>query len=185
MFLLAAARFAYLSEQGNFHVITEGRAYRSAQLDRDELEHYVLKYGIRSVINLRGRSDGSRWHEEEKETCRRLAVRLYDEQLSARRRPTDDELTELIRALRTAERPVLIHCRSGADRAGLAAAIWKVMVDGASKEEAQKQLSLFFGHFRWGPAGALDGFFRDWQPRRTTSGFMQGRGEHEWNRIPS
>jgi hypothetical protein len=44
----------YLEEQGNFHPITSGEAYWSAQLDQDELEYYIRKFEIRSIINLRG-----------------------------------------------------------------------------------------------------------------------------------
>jgi hypothetical protein len=44
--ILGAARVWYVAEQGNFHPITAGQAYRSAQLARDELEHYIHTFGI-------------------------------------------------------------------------------------------------------------------------------------------
>ena len=46
----------------------------------------------------------------------------------------------------------------------LAAALWKVYVDGEPKALARKQLSLRFGHFPIGPTSALDDFFKRWQP---------------------
>ena len=39
--IISAARLWYLEEQGNFHPITPYEAYRSAQLDQDELEYYI------------------------------------------------------------------------------------------------------------------------------------------------
>jgi len=53
--LLPAGYFGvYMQVQGNFHPITPGEAYRSAKLDRDELEHYIKKYNIKSIVNLLG-----------------------------------------------------------------------------------------------------------------------------------
>lgn len=69
--LIAGPRVWYLEEQGNFHAITPGEAYRSAQLDRDELEHYVRQYKIRSIINLRGERTGKPWYKEEIATAAR------------------------------------------------------------------------------------------------------------------
>jgi len=58
----------------------------------------------------------------------------------------------------------LIHCQSGADRTGLAAAIWKVIVDNDPKSDAEKQLSIFFGHLPIGKTAAMDRFFQNWNP---------------------
>ena len=46
LLLLIISYILYMEEQGNFHPITIGEAYRSAQLDRDELEYYIKKYCI-------------------------------------------------------------------------------------------------------------------------------------------
>jgi len=63
--IIAAARLWYVEEQGNFHLITPGEAYRSAQLDQDELEYYIRKFGIRSIINVIGKKNGESWYMEE------------------------------------------------------------------------------------------------------------------------
>ena len=39
----------------NRHVIVPGRAYRSGQLSPDQLDRYVRRHGIRTVVNLRCR----------------------------------------------------------------------------------------------------------------------------------
>jgi protein tyrosine/serine phosphatase len=156
--LLVVARTWYLEEQGNFHPITPGEAYRSAQLDQDELEHYIRKYAIRSVINLRGMHHDEKWYRDEIEICGRLGVAHYDVDLSSDEAPTKTELRDLLGLFAAASRPVLIHCQAGADRSGLAAALWKLVVDRAPKSVARKQLSILYGHIPFGPTQVLDDF---------------------------
>ncbi|WP_419785522.1 dual specificity protein phosphatase family protein [Pseudodesulfovibrio sp.] len=153
----------YIQEQGNFHTITPGEAYRSAQLDRDELKHYVHEHGIRSIINLRGKRPGKDWYRQEIATSRELGVRHFDYGgIGAVRPPTPKELAELLTLFASAPRPVLLHCQAGADRSGLAAAIWKEEIDGTTAAEARKQLSLRYGHMPVGPTQVLDEFFDAW-----------------------
>ena len=161
---LPASYFIYMEEQGNFHPITPGEAYRSAQLDQDELQHYIRKYHIKSIINLRGKRPGENWYEEEINACRQFGSRHYDLSLPTDKSPSRDKIKKLLDLFETAPRPVLLHCKAGADRTGLAAALWKAFVDREPKALARKQLSLRFGHFPVGPTSALDGFFKGWQP---------------------
>ena len=51
-----------------------------------------------------------------------------------------------------------MHCKSGADRAGLAAGLF-VLFEGGTAREALAQLSLRFGHIRQARTGILDAFF--------------------------
>lgn len=163
--LLLAGRSIYLDEQGNFHAITEGEAYRSAQLDKEDLEYYVKKYGIKSVINLRSEHPGDKWWKEEKETCKRLGVSYFNVGMSARKSPKPKRLEKLLTLFNEAPRPVLIHCRAGADRASLAAAIWKLVVNNEPKSEAKKQLSIIYSHIPIGSTRILlDDFFDKWEP---------------------
>jgi len=160
--IIAASCLWYVEEQGNFHPITPGEAYRSAQLDQDELEYYIRNFGIRSIINVRGKKNGESWYMEEIKTCRNLGVRHYDLKLSPKKAPSPRRIQELLRLFRIAPRPVLIHCKAGADRAGLAAAIWKMVIDGAPQSEARRHLSIRYGHMPLGPTQALDTFLENW-----------------------
>ncbi len=161
---LPASYFIYMAEQGNFHAITPGEAYRSAQLDGDELQHYIRKYNIKSIINLRGKRTRRSWYREELEISKQYAARHYDLSIPADKSPSAEQLKALRHLFEKAPRPLLLHCKAGADRAGLAAALWKVVVDSEPKAQARKQLSLRFGHFPIGPTAALDDFFIKWQP---------------------
>ncbi len=51
-----------------------------------------------------------------------------------------------------------MHCKSGADRAGLAAGL-AILFEGGSSTEALGQLSWRFGHFSQARTGILDAFF--------------------------
>jgi len=162
---IAAAYFIYMEEQGNFHAITPGEAYRSAELDRDELEYYIAKYHIKSILNLRGQKPSAPHYREEIKVCQKLSVAHYDLRLPADRKPANHKIDQLIALLKTAPRPVLIHCKAGADRTGLAAALWKVIIDKEPKACAKKQLSIRFGHIPFGPTTNMDKFFAQWRPQ--------------------
>jgi protein tyrosine/serine phosphatase len=161
---LGLSYFLYMKEQGNFHSITVGEAYRSAILDRDELEHYIQKHEIKSIINLLGSHPDEPWYREEIEVSAEKNVEHYDLSLPLTREPTGDEVRNLVEVFKNAPRPVLIHCKAGADRSGLAAAMWKVIVDKEPKSEAKKQLSIWYGHIPIGGTIAMDRFLEKWNP---------------------
>ena len=165
--LLGAIYAGYVWKQGNFHPIKEGEAYRSAQMDGDELKYCIEKYHIKSILNLRGKYVEEKWYTEEMKVSSEHNVRHYDIDLSAYREPTPEDIQILIGLFKSAPRPILIHCQAGADRSGLAAAIWEVTVDKKSKLEAGKQLSILYGHMPVGPASAMDHFFENWLPEST------------------
>jgi protein tyrosine/serine phosphatase len=160
LFLLSTSYFLYMKEQGNFHTISYGEAYRSAQLDTDEFEYYIKKYNIKSIVNLRGRNPHALWYEEEIGVCAKHGLKHFDISLSASREPAEKDISELMEIFKTAPRPLLIHCLGGADRSGLAAAIWKIKIDRESISEADKQLSLLYGHLPIGGTSAMDRFFQ-------------------------
>ncbi|MDA8214188.1 MAG: dual specificity protein phosphatase family protein [Nitrospiraceae bacterium] len=164
LLILTAGYYLYTEEQGNFHPITPGEAYRSAQLDRDELEYYIKKYNIRSILNLRGENPDKSWYKEEMEISKEQNVKHYDIALAASRELTNEEVQKLMGIFKSSPRPILIHCQGGADRSGLAAAMWKVIVDKEPKSEAGKQLSILYGHLPMGKATAMDRFFENWIP---------------------
>jgi undecaprenyl-diphosphatase len=161
---LGATYLLNMEEQGNFHAITYGEAYRSAILDRDELEHYVKEYEIKSIVNLLGRHSNESWYREEIEVSGDHNIKHYDLSLPATREPTDEDVRKLMEIFKNAPRPVLIHCKAGADRSGLAAAMLRVIVDKESKSEAEKELSILYGHIPVGKTIAMDQFFENWNP---------------------
>jgi protein tyrosine/serine phosphatase len=130
----------------NFHAIEEGQAYRSAQPRERELRHIIDEYGIKTVINLRGENKGKSWYDMEVAVCQDRDVAHEDIRMSSQSLPSPDELSDLVTTLKTAQRPILMHCQGGADRSGLAAAMYRLVVEGKSKDEALAELDGRFGH---------------------------------------
>ena len=162
--LVIGGYIAYILATGNFHAITPGEAYRSAQLDGKKLEHYISEYNIRSILNLRGKNDGKQWYKDEVNVSATHSVAHYDIALSSSKEPKAEDVRRLIEIFKSAPRPILIHCQFGADRSGLVAAMWKVIIDKEPRAEAKKQLSLFYGHFPVMGRQAMDRFFQEWTP---------------------
>ena len=115
-----------------------GKLYRSAAPHDEDLHKWVAEYGIRTVIDLRGQ-DACRYAPNE-------ALRVIPIRFSARSLPTVHALRELVAVLETAPRPILIHCRCGVDRTGMASVIAAMAVAGQDYETARKQLSWRFMH---------------------------------------
>jgi hypothetical protein len=76
--------------------------------------------------------------------------------LHARRAVKARQYLAVIRAMREIEKPFLIHCKSGADRAGLASVLYLLAVEGRPLDEARRQLSWRYLHLRWSKTGVLD-----------------------------
>lgn len=130
----------------NFREVDEGRFYRSGQLSDAQLMRVIDEYQIRTIINLRGEDLGDEWYQRERAVARERGVALIDVDLRAYRLPHKAELIRLLDAYRDAERPILVHCFSGADRAGQASAIYQLEYMGASKQEALEMVSWRFLH---------------------------------------
>lgn len=131
--------------QGNFGVVDPGRAYRSAQPVGD-LPGLIQRRGLASVLNLRGGSVGDPWYVDEVRATRAAGVDFYDFPMNATRRPSRGELLVLIDLFERCRYPVLIHCKSGSDRTGLAAAIYRMVVSGAPPGEARRAFTVAYGH---------------------------------------
>lgn len=139
----------YLQLTGNIHPVVAGELYRSAQMTPEELTTFITDNHIRSVINLRGSNPARSWYTDEIKASTAAGVTHYDIRMSAEREPDAATLAQLIEVLRTAPRPMLIHCKSGSDRTGLAAALYKLLVSETSPEVAAQELSFRYGHFPW------------------------------------
>lgn len=129
----------------NFHTVVPGEVYRSGQMNASQLAGVIEEYGIRSVVNLRG-SNAAEWYRDETNVTGRLGVRHVDFRLSARREATDEQIGRLLAILRNAPKPVLIHCKAGADRTGLVSALYCLAIEEQSAAEAVRQLALWYGH---------------------------------------
>ena len=142
----------------NFHMIVPGRVFRSAQLSGRALEQKLRVWGIRTVVNLRGNCDPSPWYLYESRATNRLNVCQEDISFSAGHLPSVSEVRRMVEVLDRTDYPILLHCRRGADRTGMAAAMVLLLQTNASLRQACEQLGLRYGHLALGRPANLDWF---------------------------
>lgn len=150
----------------NFDKVTEG-LYRSNHPNHARLEEFK-SMGGKTVLSLRGGFDLPPYLFEA-ESCAKLGLDLANVGLSARKAPRKESLIELLEAFETLERPILMHCKSGADRTGLAAVLYLIIHEGRSLEEVRDQLSFKYIHIRRSATGILDHFLRMYRDRNLQS----------------
>ncbi len=132
----------------NFYAVEQGKLYRSAQLSARKFAHYIKKFHIKSIINLRGKNPTQGWWQKEKASVQQFGALLFDIPMSACRFSSKHEIAQLLALYDYAPKPILIHCYSGADRSGEAAALWALDQQGTNKRNALKQLSFKYWHLR-------------------------------------
>ena len=169
-----------LADHGAFRLLYPNRVrvsaelWRSSQPSPGQLAWFAARGG-RTVINLRGGREHGSWPLQ-REACERLGLRLEEFVLRSREAPARDALLGADAFLDRISYPALVHCKSGADRAGLFAALFLLLREGRSAAEARGQLSLRYGHFRFARTGILDAFLE----RYERDGEGRGIGFRAW-----
>ena len=145
-------RYLYL----NKHRLDD-KTMRSAQPAPHQLRR-MKREGVKTIVNLRGeRMCGSYWLE--KKHCEQLGLELVDFQIRSRAAPTVEEFRRTKALFERLNYPMLMHCKSGADRAGLMSVLYRHFHQGMPIAEAKEELSLRYGHIRQADTGILDHVF--------------------------
>lgn len=140
---------------GNAGAVIPGRLYRSNHPTPARLGAMARRYGLRTLINLRGRcANGS--DALTRERAASLGITFIDAPVASRL-PRRADVAALAAAFQGMAEPAVVHCKSGADRAGFAAALFLIL-NGRPVAEALRQMSWRFGHFRGARSGILDAF---------------------------
>ena len=145
-------RLAYL----NAHKVTP-RLWRAAQPSPVQIAWFAGQ-GVKTIVNLRGGREHGSWSLQ-REACERYGIELVDFVLRSRGAPERETILAAKDFFATLKEPALVHCKSGADRAGFFAALYLLIHEGRPLAEAMRQLSLRYGHFRFAKTGILDAFF--------------------------
>ena len=141
----------------NFAEVVPGKLYRSNHPTPARLAAAARKLGLRTLINLRGhRQCGS--DALSRDAARRLGLHHIDMAFESRGAPHRDRILRFADIYAKLETPALMHCKSGADRAGLASGL-ALLLEGGTAAQALGQLSWRFGHFNRSRTGILDAFF--------------------------
>ena len=128
----------------------------------------LAEMGIRTIINFRGQNQWGSYLLEA-EACAAHSITLVNGRLYSSTAPKPAEIHAAIDLIEAAEKPLFIHCKSGADRAGLAAALY-LLAQGADPSEAARQLSWKYAHLRISRTGILDAFIADYARARAQTG---------------
>lgn len=159
----------------NLHQI-DARVWRSAQPSPRDIAT-LARAGLKTIINLRGGKSHGAW-QLEKDAAARYGITISDLVLRSREAPDRAMLLALPAFFAAQQYPLLAHCKSGADRAGLFAALYLLVMKGADAKTALAELSLRKGHFRYAQAGILDAFIEDF----AENGEKKGKPFLEWVR---
>ena len=151
----------------NFAEVAPG-VYRSNHPHHARFAAYA-QMGIKAVLNLRGISQQSHYLFEE-ESCQQLGLDLVTVHLGARNAPLQHRLVALLDAFESLPRPFMMHCKSGADRTGLAAAFYLLHFHDVSDAEARAQLTFKFLHIRKSATGILDYVLESYLAARAETG---------------
>ena len=154
---------------GNLGIVDAGRVIRSAQ-PTTRLDEWIRVHQLRSILNLRGGGPADWWYDAEVKTAEVDHVAFYDLPLNATRRPSRRELLMLIDTLNTCPYPLLIHCKSGADRTGLASAVYLMIQRGERPERARQAFALEHGHI---PLGGTEHLH---EPIEEYAAWLEARG---------
>ena len=151
----------------NKHRLAPG-VWRAAQPLPHQIRALAAKMGIRTIVNLRGKTKTATY-EIEKSVCDGAGIKLIDLPMKSRAAPAKDVLLRIRELSHDVEKPVLLHCKSGADRAGLVSALYLHEIEKLPIRDAMQQLSLKYGHIRQADTGILDYFFERYLADNTLS----------------
>jgi protein tyrosine/serine phosphatase len=145
----------------NFGTVIPGRLYRCNHPTPGRLRRFARRYGLTTVINLRGATGTGSYHLS-RDAAWKLGLAYHDLSFESRGAPHRDRILRLHDIYRAMPGAGLLHCKSGADRAGLAAGLC-ILFEGGSAADAMRQLSWRHGHIKQARTGILDAFFLRYQ----------------------
>lgn len=139
-----------------------GPLYRANQPSPAMLAWYQKHLNIRSIVNLRGVNESRGFYRLEEEACENLGLTLHSISTLSRGLLPADRINALKLLIEQVETPALAHCKSGADRAGFFAVLWRHWRLGEPLTQALEELHWKYGHFKTARTGLLDFFFQSY-----------------------
>ena len=141
----------------NLHAISD-EMFRANQPSPEQIARYAKELGLKTILNLRGDSPKG-YYLLEKEACERHGIQLVNFQVFSREIPKPEAVLATKQLFDSIAYPALMHCKSGADRAGIMSVLYQHFRRGQPIEKALEQLSGKYLHIRHGKTGVLDFFF--------------------------
>jgi tyrosine-protein phosphatase SIW14 len=151
----------------HFHIVEDGRLYRSGQLTPKVLDEVIREQGIKTIVCLRSlaREGDTRLENEEELWCadRDIGyVRLNPIEWDSPK--LNDNLAAFLRVVDDPKKqPVLVHCFAGLHRTGVYCAVFRMERHGWSNDEAIAEMYAI-GYFKEDPAALK--FLREYRPAK-------------------
>lgn len=117
------------SKLDNLYRIDTG-VYRSEQPSKQDFKA-LETYGIEEVLNLRDRHSD----DEALET----SLKLYRLKMKAHA-VNEKQLISALKIIKNRKGPIVVHCHHGSDRTGAVCAMYRIVFQGMSKEEAIREM---------------------------------------------
>ncbi len=155
----------------NFHIVERGKLYRSAQPSPGQLQDWIAEHDLKTVLRLRTGGSGQSSEKVGRQVAEAAGVQFTYLPMSATRDPGRQQLLALWELFETAEYPMLIHCKAGADRTGCASALYVLQRTG-SVDLALRQLR-FFPYLHLGMFGTehMSAVFYSYRPYQHSMSF--------------
>jgi protein tyrosine phosphatase (PTP) superfamily phosphohydrolase (DUF442 family) len=115
----------------NLHKVSND-LYRCAQPTAEGIKN-LRSLGIKTVVNLRAFHSDAAVAGDTAILHEHIAMNAWQ--------PKEEEVVRFLRIAADPKRvPVLVHCQHGADRTGMMCALYRIAVQGWSKEEALREM---------------------------------------------
>ena len=166
----------------HFGVVREGILYRSAQPEAEDWPALRDRYGIRTVIDLRGNSPDAAWAVAERNFCAENGIRLMKLPIGPDRL-TDAELRTIVETVSDPKsQPVLVHCELGKSRTGVVIAAYRIVAQGWSCDAVLAEAGRYKDSMSSGYAAYLRELAagRGWRPEITLDLGLPTRPRHPW-----
>lgn len=165
----------------NLATVVPGKVYRCNHPTPARLARLKRRLGLHTLVNLRGhRRCGS--DALSRNAAQNLGLAHVDMAFESRGAPHRDRILRFAGLYKFIDMPMLMHCKSGADRAGLASAL-VILFEGGSAAEALRQLHWRFGHFNRARTGILDAFVLRYQSQAEGRIPFLDWVEHEYDEV--
>ncbi len=109
------------------------KLYRSARPGKGDLRMLFEKHGISEVLNLR-------WYHNHRRNVHAAGLKLH-RIASKASKISVHQLIVFSFCIRDAQGPILVHCWHGSDRTGAVIAMYRIVFQGMSKEEAIEEMA--------------------------------------------
>ena len=137
LLLVLGLYLAYLHLSGNIHTVIVNQVYRSEHLSESHLQQVVQEKSIQTILDL---SPIDNLNDEEAIAKQHQVTYVYFP-LQAMGMTSFMDLKQLTDMISGAKKPLLIHCKSGSDRTGLASAV-ALLLNNASISQAMQQVEF-------------------------------------------